>query len=127
MSGEMDFIDNVIDRAHRHHSRPRRVRQQERAAFTPGMFARLQVPGSAPYDGAAHSRRRPSAANRRASSFMWSRPDDTVRAEIRRRSGQLVDGDRVIKSGLEPDDRVVVDGLMRVRPGIKVDAAEPAP
>ena len=34
--------------------------------------------------------------------------------------GPVVDGLRVIASGLEADDRVVVNGLMRVRPGVKV-------
>ena len=47
------------------------------------------------------------------------RPDDTV-AQKYVQLGQLSDGDRVIKSGLEPTDRVIIEGLMRARPGIKV-------
>jgi membrane fusion protein (multidrug efflux system) len=35
--------------------------------------------------------------------------------------GQLVDGLRVIESGLRPEDRVVVNGIQRARPGGKVD------
>jgi hypothetical protein len=34
--------------------------------------------------------------------------------------GPVVDGLRVIKAGLNPDDTVIVNGLMRVRPGAKV-------
>jgi hypothetical protein len=34
--------------------------------------------------------------------------------------GPVVDGLRVVTAGLEPDDRVIVNGLMRVRPGVKV-------
>jgi hypothetical protein len=34
--------------------------------------------------------------------------------------GPLDNGDRVVKSGLEPSDRIVVEGLMRVRNGVKV-------
>jgi hypothetical protein len=35
--------------------------------------------------------------------------------------GQVVAGDlRVIKEGIAADDRVIVDGIMRARPGIKV-------
>jgi multidrug efflux system membrane fusion protein len=30
------------------------------------------------------------------------------------------DGFRIVTSGLTPDDRIVVNGLMRVRPGVKV-------
>jgi RND family efflux transporter MFP subunit len=37
------------------------------------------------------------------------------------RMGRLVDGLRVIEDGLQPDDRVVVNGLQRARPGAKVD------
>jgi ribosome-associated protein YbcJ (S4-like RNA binding protein) len=41
--------------------------------------------------------------------------------------GQVVDKLRVIKEGLKPDDRVIVNGMMRARPGAKVtpeDAAQ---
>ena len=38
--------------------------------------------------------------------------------------GQLDDGLRVIKDGLVATDRVIVNGLMHARPGIKVDARE---
>jgi hypothetical protein len=34
--------------------------------------------------------------------------------------GPVVDGLRVIASGLSPNDRVVINGLMRARPGTKV-------
>ena len=37
------------------------------------------------------------------------------------RLGQLVDGMRVIEEGVESDDRVIVNGLQRARPGGKVD------
>ena len=35
-----------------------------------------------------------------------------------------MDGLRVITAGLEPDDRVIVNGLMRARPGVKVAPQE---
>jgi len=41
--------------------------------------------------------------------------------------GQTVEGLRVIKEGLEPDDRVVISGLMRARPGQKVTPEEAPP
>jgi len=40
--------------------------------------------------------------------------------------GQMSDGLRVIKDGLAAGDRVIVNGLMRVRPGIKVTPSEAA-
>ena len=36
------------------------------------------------------------------------------------RTGDVYQGLRVIQSGLTPDDRVIIDGLMRARPGGKV-------
>ncbi len=41
--------------------------------------------------------------------------------------GELVDGMRVIKEGLASDDRLIVNGLMRARPGVKVNAQEQTP
>ena len=38
--------------------------------------------------------------------------------------GPVVDGLRVVTAGLEPDDRVIVNGLMRARPGAKVTPQE---
>jgi multidrug efflux system membrane fusion protein len=37
-------------------------------------------------------------------------------------TGSIVEGLRTIQSGLKPGERVVINGLMRVRPGMKVAA-----
>ena len=37
----------------------------------------------------------------------------------------MIDGLRVVKEGLKPGEPVIVEGLMRVRPGIVVDAKPP--
>src|SRR5581483_5350160 len=46
--GQMDFVDNVIDRS-TGTIRGRAVIPNPDSLFTPGMFARVQVPGSLPY------------------------------------------------------------------------------
>jgi multidrug efflux pump subunit AcrA (membrane-fusion protein) len=82
------------------------------------MFARVQVPGSAPYTAMLI----PDVAigSEQARKFVYVvRPDDTV-AQKYVTLGPLDNGDRVIKTGLEATDRVIVDGLMRAKPGIKV-------
>jgi RND family efflux transporter MFP subunit len=115
--GRMDFIDNVIDRS-TGTIRGRAVFANAADIFTPGMFGRVQVPGSAPYTALLI----PDSAigSEQARKFVYVvRPDDTV-AQKYVQLGQLSDGDRVIKSGLEPTDRVIIEGLMRARPGIKV-------
>lgn len=40
--------------------------------------------------------------------------------------GRLVDGMQVIKEGLKPDDWVIVNGIQRVRDGMKVQPRRPS-
>jgi RND family efflux transporter MFP subunit len=115
--GRMDFIDNVIDKT-TGTIRGRAQFANKAGLLTPGMFARLQVPGSAPYTALLI----PDTAigSEQARKFVYVvKPDDTV-AQKYVTLGPLDNGDRVIKSGIEPDDRIIVEGLMRARPGIKV-------
>ncbi|HEY6704347.1 MAG TPA: efflux RND transporter periplasmic adaptor subunit [Xanthobacteraceae bacterium] len=119
--GRMDFVDNVIDRA----SGTIRGRAQLSNAdglFTPGMFARVQVPASAPYQALML----PDAAiaTEQARKFVYVIDQDNV-ARLRYVTlGQVVDDLRVIKDGLADGDRVVINGLMRVRQGQKVTPEE---
>jgi multidrug efflux system membrane fusion protein len=115
--GRMDFIDNVIDKA-TGTIRGRAVFVNRATIFTPGMFARVQVPGSPRYEALLI----PDSAigSEQARKFVYVvRPDNSV-AQKYVVLGPLSEGDRVIRSGIEPDDRVIVSGLMRVRPGVKV-------
>jgi RND family efflux transporter MFP subunit len=120
-TARMDFVDNVIDRA----SGTIRGRAQlanPDSLFTPGMFARVQVPASAPYQALMI----PDAAigSEQARKFVYLIDQDNV-ARLRYVTlGQLVDDLRVIKEGLSAGDRVVVNGLMRVRQGVKVTPEE---
>jgi hypothetical protein len=50
-------------------------------------------------------------------------PDNTVSQKYVT-LGEVVDDLRVIKSGLAETDRVIVNGLMRARPGAKVTPQE---
>ena len=47
--GTMDFVDNVIDAVVRHDPRPRACSHNPDGVLTPGMFGRIRVPGSPPY------------------------------------------------------------------------------
>jgi len=115
--GRMDFIDNVIERG----TGTIRGRAQFANAdglFTPGMFARLQLAGSAPYEALMV----PDAAigTEQARKYVLVVGSDDVARQKFVTLGDVVDGLRIIKSGIEANDRVVVNGLMRVRPGSKV-------
>lgn len=52
--------------------------------------------------------------------FVYVVGDDNVAKPKYVVLGQLVDGLRVVKEGLSPEDRVVVNGLARIRPMMKV-------
>jgi membrane fusion protein, multidrug efflux system len=120
-SARMDFVDNVIDRASGT-IRGRAQLENPDSLFTPGMFARVQVPASAPYQALMV----PDAAigSEQARKFVYLIDQDNV-ARLRYVTlGQLIDDLRVIKDGLSAGDRVVVNGLMRVRQGVKVTPEE---
>jgi RND family efflux transporter MFP subunit len=114
--GKVDFVDNAIDRS----SGTIRARAEfpnPKGTFTPGMFGRIQVAAGPPTDALLV----PDAAigTEQARKYVLVvDAEDTARAKYVT-LGPLVDGLRVV-SGLAADDRVVVDGLMRARPGIKV-------
>jgi multidrug efflux system membrane fusion protein len=122
-SGRMDFVDNVIDRA-TGTIRGRAQFDNADGLFTPGMFARVQVPASAPYQALMV----PDAAigTEQARKFVYVIDQENV-ARLRYVTlGQLVGDLRVIKDGVSAGDRVVVNGLMRVRQGQKVTPEEQA-
>ena len=120
--GRMDFVDNVIDRS-TGTIRGRAVFANPNNIFTPGMFARVRVPGSPPYEALLV----PDAAigTEQARKFVLTvNADNTVVPKYVTLGQTTADNLRVIKDGLGPDDRVIVNGLMRARPGQKVTPQE---
>src|SRR5262249_16428108 len=121
--GRMDFVDNVIERS-TGTIRGRAGFANQNEVFTPGMFARVRVPGSPPYEALLL----PDAAigTEQARRFVIVIDDkDTARPRYVTLGQLTKDGLRVIKEGIGPDDRVVVSGLMQARPGQKVPPEEP--
>jgi RND family efflux transporter MFP subunit len=121
--GYMDFVDNVIDRSSGT-IRGRAVFSNPEGVFTPGMFARIRVPGSPPYPALLVPDS--AIASEQARKFVLVVDADNVAQQRYVTIGQTVDNLRIIKDGLKPDDRVVVNGIMRARPGAKVTPQEPA-
>jgi membrane fusion protein, multidrug efflux system len=119
--GRMDFVDNVIDHA-TGTIRGRAEFANATGLFTPGMFARVQLPGSAPYEALLL----PDAAvgTEQARKFVLVVNADDVVTQKYVTLGDVVDGLRVIKAGLSGNDRVIVNGLMQARPGGKVAPQE---
>jgi RND family efflux transporter MFP subunit len=127
-TGKIDFIDNVINQSSGT-IRGRALFNNSDGLFTPGMFGRLRVPGSPPYAALLV----PDAAigSEQARKYVLVVDDGGMVQQKYVTPGQLDDGLRVIKDGLLATDRVIVNGLMHARPGIKVKAQEqgaaPAP
>jgi RND family efflux transporter MFP subunit len=116
--GRMDFIDNVIDRA-TGTIRGRAVFDNPKGLFTPGMFGRVRVPGSAPYETLLV----PDVAvgTEQVRKYVLVVNKDNVATQKFVTLGPVIDNNlRIIKDGLAADDRVIVSGLMRARPGSKV-------
>jgi RND family efflux transporter MFP subunit len=115
--GKIDFVDNVIDRSSGT-IRGRAVFDNADGIFTPGMFGRIRVPGSPPYTALLV----PDAAigTEQVRKFVLVVDDGNVVRQKYVTLGQIDGGLRVVKDGLAATDRVIVNGLMRARPGQKV-------
>ena len=118
-TGKIDFIDNVINQSSGT-IRGRALFDNPEGLFTPGMFGRVRVPGSPPYTALLI----PDAAigSEQARKYVLVVDDGGVVRQKYVTPGQLDGGLRVIKDGLVASDRVIVNGLMHARPGIKVNA-----
>ena len=115
--GYVDFMDNRLN-PETGTIRARAVLPNKDRAFTPGLFARVKLVGSGRY-------RAPLVLDRAVGTdqdkkfVLVLKPDSTV--DYRPvQLGRLVDGLRVVTSGITPGDRVVINGLQRVRPQMKV-------
>jgi RND family efflux transporter MFP subunit len=122
-AGRMDFVDNVIDRS-TGTIRGRAVFDNPNGVFTPGMFGRVRVPASPPYEALLV----PDVAvgSEQARKFVLVVDKDDKAQNRYVTLGQLIDGKmRVIKEGLAADDRVIVNGMARTRAGQKVNPQKP--
>jgi RND family efflux transporter MFP subunit len=120
--GYMDFVDNTIDRSSGT-IRGRASFSNPDAVLTPGMFGRIRVPGSPTYNALLL----PDAAigTEQIRKFVLVVGDDNTAVQRYVTLGPLSDDNlRIIKDGIKAGDRVIVNGLMRVRPGQKVTPQE---
>jgi multidrug efflux system membrane fusion protein len=115
--GKMDFLDNRLD-VSTGTLRGRAVIPNKDFSILPGQFGRVRLIGSAPYEGLLLPDTAIATDQSRKIVFVV-KDDDTVEARPVT-LGPLDDGLRVIREGLKPEDRVIVDGLQRARVGAKV-------
>ncbi len=115
--GRVDFLDNQVDRSSGT-IRARATFANADQFLTPGQFGRLRMPLAQPHmamllpDAAvATDQSRKVVLTVSADGHVVPKPVEV---------GPLIDGLRMVRSGLEPTDQVIIDGLIRARPGIVV-------
>jgi multidrug efflux system membrane fusion protein len=115
--GRLDFVDNQIDPG-TGTIRTRAVFSNRSRALTPGLFARVKLVGTHKMN-ALLVRDAAIGTDQDRKFVLVVGPGDTLayRPVV---PGRLTEGLRIVSSGLKPGERVVVNGLMRVRPGMKV-------
>jgi membrane fusion protein, multidrug efflux system len=114
--GRMDFVDNVLN-PRTGTIRGRAIFENKDGLLTPGYFGRLRL-----FGGEHDALLLPDSAiaSDQASKIVFAVADDGTVGVKRVELGPIVDGLRVIRSGLAATDRIVIDGLQRARPGQKV-------
>ena len=120
--GTMDFVDNAVNQ-NSGTIRARGIFPNANLLMTPGQFGRIRIPGTPDYDAVLI-------------------PDDAVVTDQSRKlvlfvdkegkvSGKPVklgpttsDGLRIVRDGLKPDEKIIINGLASARPGSKVNVHE---
>lgn len=119
--GHIDFVDNRLD-PNTGTMRARGVFPNQDLMLTPGMFARVRVPGS----DILKALLVPDEAigSDQTQKFVYVVNDQNVVDRHLVQLGPTEEGLRVIRSGLAATERVVINGIQRVRPGITVNPEE---
>ena len=88
-------------------------------SLVPGLYARVRLPVSAPTPSLLVSER--SIGTNQSQKFVLTVAADNTVAYRSVKLGPVLQGKRVIREGIEPGDRVIVNGLQRVTAGMIVD------
>jgi membrane fusion protein, multidrug efflux system len=117
--GRLNFVDNRVNGASGTIN-VRALLPNPNGLFTPGLFARVRLLGGQQHP-AVLVQDQAIGTDQDRKFVLVLKSDNSVeyRPVV---TGRVVDGLRTVESGLKPGERVVINGLMRVRPGMKVAA-----
>ena len=118
--GRLQFLDNQLDTA-TGTIRVRALFSNHDGALMPGLFVRLRMSGGKPYQAVLIKDQAVGTDLDKRFVYVVGGDQSIVYRPVT--LGPIVDGLRVVRSGLQPDEVVLVNGLQRVRPGVKVNAA----
>ena len=119
--GKLEFVDNRLDAA-TGSVRMRATFDNTDNALVPGLFARVQLGGTSATQSKAILISDRAVGTDQNRKFVYIvKPDNT--AEYRAVTlGPTVEGLRVVRDGIKPGEKIVVNGLQRVRPGAPITA-----
>lgn len=119
--GTMNFVDNVLDNGSGT-IRGRAEVHNPNGFLTPGMFGHMRLLGSGAYKGILI----PESAivTDQISKIALVVGADNVVVPHVLTLGPIVEGLRVVRAGLKPTDRIIIEGVQRARPGSKVTPKE---
>ena len=116
--GSIDFVDNRLDQ-NTGTITARAVLPNSDLLLAPGLFARVRIPAGDKYKALMLP---PEAVGSDLSQQFVFVVDEQNLVQYRKVTpGPIIDGLRVIRDGLQPDDWVIVKGAQRAKTGAKVD------
>lgn len=120
-TGKLEFVDNALD-AKTGSVRMRATFDNSDNTLVPGLFARVQLGGADSAQTRAVLISDGAVGTDQNRKFVYVVKADST-AEYRAVTlGPLVDGLRVVRNGVKPGEKIVVNGLQRVQPGAPVTA-----
>jgi multidrug efflux system membrane fusion protein len=118
--GIVDFTDNQLN-AGTGTIRMRALLENAERRFTPGLFARVQMPGSAEFNAMLINDKSVMTDQDRKFVYIVDKDGKAQRRDIE--VGRVAGGLRIVQKGLAAGDRVIVDGMQKVfMPGMPVAA-----
>ena len=121
--GRVEFLDNALDRASGT-IRARAVVANPDGFITPGMFGQMRLYASRPFDALLVPDQ--AIVTDQTRQIVYVVNAEGIVAQRVVQPGRLIEGLRVVQSGLTAQDRVIISGVQRARPGRKVTVTEGA-
>ena len=118
--GKVDFLDNQLTPS-TGTIRMRALLDNSQRQFIPGLFARVRLPGSAEFQATLIDDKAVLTDQDRKYVYIVDKEGKAQRRDIK--PGRLAAGLRIVQQGLNPGDKVIVEGLQKVfMPGMPVNA-----
>ncbi|HVK90794.1 MAG TPA: efflux RND transporter periplasmic adaptor subunit [Mycoplana sp.] len=117
--GNIDFAENRVDEQ----TGTMRIRARlpnPEYVLQPGLFGRIQIGGSLPYQAILVPDEAIGSDQNERVVYVLEKDGSVATKPVR--TGPRLYGYRVIRDGMSGDETIVVNGLMRIRPGVKVAA-----